>query len=65
MPWAQISEIPDQVKEHKGIPLTLGQANKWGEIFDALKAQGDVTNAAAVAWSTWEKIYKNIGKTER
>ncbi len=58
MPWSSLDEVPDQVKEHKGIPLTLKQANKWGEIFDALKAQGDVTNAAAVAWSTWGKIYE-------
>jgi hypothetical protein len=58
MPWETIDQIPEQIKTHQDIPLTVAQANKWAEIYDAIKAQGVVENPAAIAWSTWTKIYK-------
>ena len=63
MPWSNIEDVPDQVKTHNGIPLTLKQANKWAEIYDALVKQ-KVENPAAIAWSTWSKVYEpNPDKT--
>jgi len=57
MPWTSIGSVPPQVKTHKGIPLTLTQANKWASIYDSIKGNPDLENPAAVAWSTWEKMY--------
>lgn len=61
MPWTSIGDVPPQVKTHKGIPLTLSQANKWSSIYDALKGNPKLENPAAVAWSTWEKLYSIEG----
>lgn len=39
------------MRKHKGVPLTLPQANHWARIYDA-------TGNAAIAWSQFEKIYR-------
>ncbi|MHA1136523.1 MAG: hypothetical protein ACTSSE_08555 [Candidatus Thorarchaeota archaeon] len=57
-PWNTIEELPDNIKTHQGIPLTLEQANKFGEIFDSLKGQEEIDNPAAVAWATWIKLFE-------
>lgn len=61
MPYNSLSEAPGPVKTHKGIPLTLAQVNKWASIYDKLKAAEQVKVPAAVAWATWEKIYRAEG----
>lgn len=59
MPWKSIEEVPPQVQKHNEVPLTLPQANKWGEIFDAIREGGmDASVAAAIAWKQWEKLYR-------
>ena len=40
------------------ISLTLTQVNHLAEIYDAVKKQGDVENAMAVAWTQWKKLYE-------
>lgn len=42
-------------------PLTLSQINKLADIYDSVKAQGNVDNPMAVAWTTWKKIFKKEG----
>lgn len=61
MPYSSIGQVPTQVATHKGTELTLAQANKWASIFDAIKSQGGVDSPAAVAWSSWEKLYVKEG----
>jgi len=46
----------------EGIPLTLAQINKLAEIYDAIKKAGTAKEPFAVAWSTWKKLYKKVGK---
>jgi len=58
MPWPKIEDVPANLRKHKGAPLTIEQANKWAQIFDALKANASVREPAAAAWSTWEEIYE-------
>ncbi|MBT9144608.1 MAG: hypothetical protein DDT42_00450 [candidate division WS2 bacterium] len=58
MPYERIADIPPQVRTHQGVALTLTQANKWAEIFDALVAEGKVDSPAAVAWTSWKKLYR-------
>jgi len=58
VPWDSIENVPENVKTHQDVPLTLEQANKWAEIFDALEGQEGIDDPAAVAWSTWMKLYK-------
>lgn len=58
MPWESIEQVPEQIRNHQHIPLTLEQANKWAEIFDAVQKEGIVENPGAIAWSTWMKLYK-------
>lgn len=57
MPYDDIESIPAQVRTHKGVKLTLAQANNWAKIYDALKNNPKLENPAAVAWTTWEKVY--------
>jgi len=54
MPWTRIEDVPPQVRTHKGVPLNLGQANRWGRLFDG-------SGNAAVAWTQFEKEYKIDG----
>lgn len=61
MPYTSIANVPGQIKTHQGAKLTLAQANKWASIFDAIKAQGGVESPAAVAWSSWTKLYRKEG----
>lgn len=61
MPYPNIGAVPAQIKTHKGAKLTLAQANKWASIYDAIKAEGGVESPAAVAWTTWEKLYVKEG----
>lgn len=58
MPWNSIEAVPTNIKTHQGVPLTLEQANRWAEVFDAVKASGGADNPAAVAWSQWNKEYQ-------
>lgn len=58
MPWSSIDEVPARVRTHKNAKLTLAQANKWAEIYDAIKNDPKIDNPAAVAWSSWENLYK-------
>ncbi len=51
MPWPTLVAVPSQIKKHKGVPLTLTQANFWGRIFDR-------TDNAAIAWSVFTRRYK-------
>lgn len=57
MPYTSIGQVPSQIKKHQGKPLTLAQANHWARIFDRLKNVPGIGSPAAVAWSTWEKVY--------
>jgi hypothetical protein len=41
--------------------LTLEQINKLAEIFDAIKAGGNVDNPMAFAWNAWKNVYKKAG----
>lgn len=61
MPWTTLSDVPPNIRVHRGGRLTLAQANKWSELVDALQDQADVENPAAVAWETWEKLYRREG----
>lgn len=63
MPWESITDVPPSIRRHKGFPLTLAQANHWGRIFDALKKDEKIENPAALAWATWNKLYRT-GDTE-
>jgi len=54
MPWNKIEDVPDNVRTHKGVKLTLPQANHWARIYDA-------TGNAAIAWSQFVDIYKIEG----
>lgn len=58
MPYDNLEAVPGSFKTHKGASLTLEQANKLAEIYDAIKEKGDVENAVAVAWAQWEKMYE-------
>ena len=53
-----ITDVPDNIRVHKGAELTLEQANKWSELYDAIKNDKDLDEPAAVAWSEWEKLYE-------
>lgn len=44
-----------------GVELTKEQVNKLAEIYDAIKAQGNVENAMAVAWTAWKRVYRKEG----
>lgn len=62
MPWDTIEQVPEQLRQHQGVTLTLEQANKWAEIYDAIAAKhGGVNEPAAAAWAAWERIYKKDG----
>jgi len=58
MPWDSIENVPANVRTHKGVKLTLAQANRWAQIYDGVKAAGGADNPAAVAWSQWDKEYR-------
>jgi len=59
MPWSNLTEVPDSIKKHRGIPLTLAQANRWAEIRDAIKREKrKVRSPEAVAWSIWNREHK-------
>lgn len=58
MPYKDLKEVPGQIAKHKGAELTLEQANKWAQIFDAMKNQASVQNPAAAAWSTFEEVFE-------
>jgi hypothetical protein len=58
MPYKDLKEVPENIAKHKGAELTLDQANKWAQIFDALKSQSSVQNPAAAAWSTFEEVFE-------
>jgi len=54
MPWKSIEDVPASLKS-----LDLATANKWGEVFDAVKAEGKSPESAAkIAWSTVRKMAK-------
>ena len=55
---AKKASFPTSAEE---IDLTLAQINKLAEIYDAIKKEGKVETAFAVAWVTWKKIYKKEG----
>ncbi len=62
MPWSRIEDVPASVRTHKGVKLSLAQANFWGRVFDGVVASGrDKSTAAAIAWSTFERTYKIEG----
>src|SRR5664279_612335 len=61
MPYKKIDEVPSNIAKHKGVELTLSQANKWNEIYDALKSNDKVKNPAATAWSTFEEVFEVQG----
>lgn len=57
--WKNESDVPEQVKTHKGASLTLAQANRWAEIRDAVASSDNPPDSPeAVAWTQWEKEYK-------
>jgi hypothetical protein len=56
--YARMKDVPPQIKKHKGCSLSLEQANKWTEIYEAEKTSGGVDNPAAGAWSKFENEYK-------
>lgn len=60
MPWNSLKDVPNNIKKHQGVPLTLAQANRWAELYDGIKSSGSVSNsaAAAIAWDQWKKEYK-------
>ena len=59
MPWSTMTEVPISIRKHKGIALTLSQANRWAEIRDAIKRERrKVKSPEAVAWSIWNREYK-------
>lgn len=51
---AQSAHFPIHAED---IVLTLPQINHLARIYDAIKEKGTVTNAMAVAWTQWKKIY--------
>ena len=58
MPYDSLKDVPDSMKTHKDIALTLPQVNKLAEIYDAVKENPDVDEPMAVAWSQWEDLYE-------
>ena len=52
MPWSKMKDVPAQVKKHKGIPLTLSQANFVAKI-------ADDSGSWSIAWSKFNKKYKS------
>jgi hypothetical protein len=58
MPWSKMKDVPPAIQKHKGASLTIEQANKWAQIYDALKGNSTMHDPAAGAWSTWEEIYE-------
>jgi len=63
MPYSSIEKAKEASFPTKaeGIDLTIAQINKLASIYDAIKAEGNVDNAMAVAWTTWKKVYKKEG----
>ena len=60
MPYGSIAEakkasFPTSAED---IELTLAQINKLAQIYDAIKAEGKVDNAMAVAWTSWKEVYE-------
>ena len=55
MPWRKVEDVPKQVKPHKGITLTLAQANFVANIADGAGSWG-------IAWTQFEKAHKVSGK---
>ena len=45
----------------EGVDLNLSQINKLADIHDAIKANGNVDNPMAVAWTSWKKAYNKEG----
>lgn len=62
MPYGKVSDIPAQVRKHKGVLLTLAQANWVSRVADALEAEGKVKSPWAVAWTSFERSYRIEGK---
>ena len=58
MPWESLENVPGNIRTHDKVPLTLAQANRWAELFDAITKAGGAETPAAVAWTQWEKEYK-------
>ncbi len=57
--WNNISEVPATIRTHRGVKLTLEQANRWAEIKDAVKRERrKVMSPEAVAWSIWNREFK-------
>jgi len=57
MPWTTIEDVPTNVKTHQGAKLTLEQANRWAQFYDAIKNNPEVATPAAVAWTQWNKEF--------
>lgn len=63
MPYSKISEVPSQFKAvaptvgGKSVKLTLAQANKLAEIYDAIKNDSNIKNPMEVARTRFRKIY--------
>lgn len=59
MPWNNLQEVPDSIRTHRKIALTLAQANRWAEIRDAIvREKRKVESPEAVAWSVWNREHK-------
>ncbi|MHC4395619.1 MAG: hypothetical protein ACYS1A_08180 [Planctomycetota bacterium] len=63
MPYSKISEVPSQLKAvapvmgGKSIKLTLAQANKLAEIYDAIKNDTNVKNPMEASRTRFREIY--------
>jgi len=61
MPYSKLSDVPPSLAKHKGVPLTVAQANQVAEWADAIKAAGSADEPYAVAWAQFERIYRIQG----
>lgn len=59
MPWNNLTEVPETIRTHREIALTLEQANRYAEILGAIENEKrKVLSPNAVAWSIWNKEFK-------
>lgn len=57
MPYENMKDVPDHLRKHQGVPLSLSQVNHWAEIYDSIKDDESLDEPAAVAWETWGQSY--------
>ena len=56
MPWSSLESVPDNVKKHKGVELTLTQANWIAKVAKGAGEEGEEN--WAIAWSQFDNKYK-------